>query len=220
MRSSLILKHRHRAVLAVLIFGLAAAAQAAEVKKNPNPFQGFSSDSGKPVDITSEALEVHQEDQMAIFSGNVVAKQGESTLCAPKLIVYYDSADAQTQGQGQGQAQKPAAVTMPTTDPSGQASAIKKLEASGGVVVTAKDQIATGQTGLFDMVANLATLNDNVVLTQGNSVIKGKKLIVDMKTGVARVEGSGGVSSIFQKTAPTTAPTTLACNTLPKGSTP
>lgn len=218
MRSSLILKHRHRAVLAVLIFGLAAAAQAAEVKKNPNPFQGFSSDSGKPVDITSEALEVHQEDQMAIFSGNVVAKQGESTLCAPKLIVYYDNAD--TQGQGQGQAQKAPVVAMPATDPSGQASAIKKLEASGGVVVTAKDQIATGQTGLFDMVANLATLNDNVVLTQGNSVIKGKKLVVDMKTGVARVEGSGGVSSIFQKTAPATAPTTLACNTLPKGSTP
>jgi len=217
MRSSLILKHRHRAALAVLIFCLTAAAQAAEVKKNPNPFQGFSSDSGKPVDITSEALEVHQEEQMAVFSGNVVAKQGESTLCAPKLIVYYDNADAQAQGQG---GQKPAVVAMPATDPSGQASAIKKLEASGGVVVTAKDQIATGQTGLFDMVANLATLNDNVVLTQGNSVIKGKKLVVDMKTGVARVEGSGGVSSVFQKTAPSAAPTTLACNTLPKGSTP
>jgi len=110
---------------------------------------------------------------------------------------------------------------MPTTDPSGQASAIKKFEASGGVVVTAKDQIATGQTGVFDMAANLATLNDNVVLTQGNSVIKGKKLIVDMKTGVARVEGSGGVSSIFQKTPQSSATTPLACNTLPnKGSTP
>jgi len=59
MRFKLITQHRHRAVLAVLLLALGSTAQAAEAKKNPNPFQGFSSDNNKPVDITSEAIEVH-----------------------------------------------------------------------------------------------------------------------------------------------------------------
>jgi len=202
MRLSLTPKFRHRAALAAMLLGLSSlGAQAAEVKKNPSPFQGFSSDNGKPVDITSEGLEVHQEEQMAIFTGNVVATQGESTLCAPKLTVYYDN-------EGQ-------AADVPT-----QSGAIKKLEANGGVVVTAKDQIATGKTGLFDMAANTATLNDEVVLTQGKSVIKGDKLIADLKTGVVKVQGNKGISSIFQKTAPAGAPTALSCAALPKGTTP
>ena len=199
-----ILKVRHGIALAAIVLGLAATgAQAAEVKKSPSPFQGFSSDNGKPVDVTSEALEVHQEEQMALFTGNVVATQGESTLCSPKLTVYYDNAGGQ----------QPADVAA-------QSGAIKKLEASGGVIVTAKDQVATGKTGVFDMGTNTATLTEDVVLTQGKSVIKGDRLIADLKTGVVRVEGSKGVSSIFQKTAQAGAPTALSCSSLTKGSTP
>lgn len=198
-----ILKVRHRVALAAIVLGLAATcAQAAEVKKSPSPFQGFSSDNGKPVDVTSEALEVHQEEQMALFTGNVVATQGESTLCSPKLTVYYDNAGGQP------------------ADVAAQSGAIKKLEASGGVIVTAKDQVATGKTGVFDMGTNTATLTEDVVLTQGKSVIKGDRLIADLKTGVVRVEGSKGVSSIFQKTAQAGAPTALSCTSLTKGSTP
>lgn len=193
-----------RAVAGVMLaaaLGLAAGGAAlAETKRASNPFQGFSSDNGKPVDITSDALEVHQNEQMAIFSGNVVAKQGDSTLRAPKLTVYYDNANDTGKGDKPADAAKPADAGQQNADAGGTAgtpanSSIRRLEASGGVVVTSQDQKATGSDGVFDMASNTATLTGNVVLTQGGNVIRGKQLVVDLKTGIARVVG--GTTGLF-----------------------
>ena len=65
---------------------------------------------------------------------------------------------------------------------------IKRLEAHGDVVVTQKDQTATGDIGVFDMKTNTVTLTGNVVVTQGQNVLRGEQLVVDLTTGVSRVE--------------------------------
>jgi lipopolysaccharide export system protein LptA len=183
-----------RSSLALLLaLGLVAApfgGALAQDKKEPNPFQGFSAENGEPVVVTSESLEVHQNEQKAIFIGNVVAKQGESVLRTPRLVVFYDNAAQAGAAEGAAQATPARSTTAPT-----QANAIKRLEASGGVVVTSADQKATGADGVFDMASNTATLTGNVVLHQGQNVIRGKQLVVDMKTGVARV--IGGTSGLF-----------------------
>ena len=163
-----------RLILPLALVAASGAASAAEAKKASNPFQGFSSDNGQPVDVKSETLEVYQNEQKAIFIGSVVAKQGDSTLHSARLTVFYDKSDSPTPSQQ---------------------SAIKRLEADGNVVVTSADQKATGSTGVFDMATNEATLSGGVVLTQGQSVIRGTKLIVNMKTGIARVEG--GTTGLF-----------------------
>ena len=82
------------------------------------------------------------------------------------------------------------------TAASGNASAsseqkIKRLEARGGVVVTQKDQIATGETALFEMASNTVTLTGNVVVTQGQNVLRGERLIVDLNTGVSKIYSGG-----------------------------
>ena len=51
-------------------------------------------------------------------------------------------------------------------------SSIKRLEARGNVVVTQKDQIVTGDTGMFDTKANLMTMTGGVVLTQCKNVLQ------------------------------------------------
>ena len=66
--------------------------------------------------------------------------------------------------------------------------------------MTSKDQRATGDYGVMDMATNLATLTGGeVVMIQGPNVLKGKKLVVNLKTGVANVQGGGtaGVSGVF-----------------------
>src|SRR6185436_11155810 len=82
---------------------------------------------------------------------------------------------------------------------------IKRLEARGGVVVTQKDQTATGELGIFDMKANTVTLTGNpVIMTQGQNVLRGGKLVVDLTSGVSRVEAgkSGqGVKMLVQPSA-------------------
>jgi lipopolysaccharide export system protein LptA len=85
--------------------------------------------------------------------------------------------------------------------PGGQQQ-ISRLEARGGVTVTQKDQTATGETGLFDMRANTVTLVGNVVVSQGRNVLRGSRLVVDLATGVSRVEAgrsSGRVEMLIDQ---------------------
>ena len=62
------------------------------------------------------------------------------------------------------------------------------MEAHGSVVVTQKDQVATGDLGIFEVKLNVVTLIGNVTMTQGQNVIRGQKLTVDLNTNVSRVE--------------------------------
>jgi lipopolysaccharide export system protein LptA len=186
------------AALAAAGFAQGALAQDT-AKKASSPFQGFSADNGQPVDVKSDSLEVHQTEQRAVFVGNVVATQGESVLHSDKLIVFYDNAEVGAAGTAKA---PDAAAATPAAAPAaapaggpGQASAIKRLEATGNVVVTSTDQKATGSTGVFDMASDTATLTGDVVLTQGLNVVRGKQLVVDMKTGIAKV--LGGTSALF-----------------------
>ena len=51
------------------------------------------------------------------------------------------------------------------------------------------------------MATNTVTLSGNVVLTQGPNVLRGERLIVDLNSGVSRIEagkgGSGRVQGLF-----------------------
>ena len=77
----------------------------------------------------------------------------------------------------------------------GGSSSIRRLEAKGSVVVTQKDQVVTGETAVFDTKANLITMPGGVVLTQCKNVLRGDRLLVDMTTGVSRVESDSGTGA-------------------------
>ncbi len=157
----------------------APAAQSAP-SGPPNALQGFARNRDEPVRINSNTLEVHDKEKIAIFSGNVVVTQGDTTLRSPELKVFYDGDVAAVQGG--------------TPSDSGK---IRKLEATGGVVVQTKDQTATGDTGIFEMKTNTVTMTGKpVVLTQGPNVIRGQRLVVDLTSGVSKFEG-GRVESLI-----------------------
>ena len=72
--------------------------------------------------------------------------------------------------------------------PGPNAQSIRRIEARGGVTVVTKDQNASGDLGIFDLKANTITLTGNVVVSQGQNVMHGERVVVDMTTGRARVE--------------------------------
>jgi lipopolysaccharide export system protein LptA len=168
------------AAFAILTGAAAAAAQTTGV---PNALQGFSQNKDQPVHIEAATLEVRDKDKRATFSGNVVVKQGDTTLRSKTLDVYYDQEDSKS---GMKAAQP---------GPGGKQS-IRRLEAKGGVIVTQKDQTATGAEGIFDMKSNTITMRGGVVITQGQNVLRGQQLVVDVATGHAKVEG-GRVEGLF-----------------------
>jgi lipopolysaccharide export system protein LptA len=154
----------------------------------PNALQGFSQNRDKPVQIDAATLEVRDKDKVATFLGNVRMVQGDTTMRCKSLHVYYDQ-DA-----------SPGTLTAAKPGPGGQQQ-IKRLEAKGGVMVTQKDQTATGESGVFDMQANTVTLLGRVVVTQAQNVLRGERLVVDLTTGVSRIEagqgGQGRVQGLF-----------------------
>ena len=142
----------------------------------PNALQGFSQNSDKPVQIKAQTFEVRDKENIAVFTGNVHVVQGDTTIRCKSLIVSYLTGSSQT---GAARTAQPGR---------GSDSQISKLEARGGVVVTQKDQIATGENGVYDIRARVVTLTGNVVVSQGGNVMRGDKMVVDLNSGVSRIE--------------------------------
>jgi lipopolysaccharide export system protein LptA len=155
----------------------------------PNALQGFSQNRDKPLKITSASLEVRDKEKIATFSGDVHLVQGDTTLRSKTLVVFYDDeADAKPDAS-KPDAQKPAKPPTPAgADAAPMSQQIRRVEVKGGVLVTQKDQTATGESGVFDMQANTVTLLGNVVISQGQNVVRGDRLTVDLNSGVSRVE--------------------------------
>ena len=182
---------RHPFLIVAALLAIAGAPLHAQPSKGPpNALQGFSQNHDQPVHIEAATLEVRDKDKVATFSGDVKVKQGDTGLRCKSLVVFYEGNDADGK-----------TLQAASPGPGGQ-QRIKRLEARGGVVGTQKEQTATGETGIFDMKNNTVTLNGNVVMTQGQNVLRGDRLVVDLTSGVSRVEsgknGQGRVQGLFQ----------------------
>ena len=157
---------------AIVLAAPGAAAQTATVV--PNPMQGFSQNRDKPIHIKAQSFELRDKNQKATFSGNVHVVQGDTTIRCKSLVVTYLSDSAA------------GTAAASTPGPSGNTK-ISRLDALGGVIVTQNEQTATGDSAVFDVIANTVTLSGNVVVSQGGNVMKGDQLIVDLTTGVSKV---------------------------------
>jgi lipopolysaccharide export system protein LptA len=146
-----------------------------------------------PVQIEAATLEVHDKSKTATFSGNVQVVQGDTTMRCRSLVVFY----GQEVGIGEagGEANTGTAAKSQLGGTKG-AQNIRRIEARGSVTVLTKDQSASGDLGIYDLKTKTITLSGNVVVSQGQNVIHGERVVVDTETGNARVEsGSSGAGA-------------------------
>ncbi|MGJ5181933.1 LptA/OstA family protein [Bradyrhizobium oligotrophicum] len=181
----------HLALICAVLLG--TTCEAIAQSSNPNALQGFVQNRDQPIQIEADALEVRDKTKQATFSGNVKVVQGDTTMTSKSLDVFYTAA-AQPSSSASDAAKSGPPLQSASPGPSGS-SAIKRLEARGNVVVTQKDQVVTGQSAVFDTKTNLITMLGGVVVTQCRSVLRGDRLLVDMTTGVSRVEADGRVTA-------------------------
>jgi lipopolysaccharide export system protein LptA len=175
-----------RGALAAALAAMAlsgAAAQNGSGSAVPNPLQGFTQNRGEPIEIQAAKLEVRDKQRIATFTGNVKVVQGDTTMRCKSLVVFYEPEGSQS------------GVKAATPGPGGSQQ-ISKLEARGGVIVTQLDNTATGETALFDVRSNTVTLIGNVVVTQGPNIVRGERLVVDMTTGVSRVDAGKSLGPV------------------------
>jgi lipopolysaccharide export system protein LptA len=194
------------AAVAVVLCLLAATPASAQTMTNT--FGGFSKNSNEPIDIESDVLVVHDAQKYATFKGNVKAVQGTTTLRSRELDVHYvgSGSDSLTKGPdttGSTPASNTAAgAAAGDAKPSGvglganNGTQISKIEARGEVVITSdQDQTTTSDWALYDVPAQLVTVGGNVVLMQGKNVLKGDRLVIDLKTGESRFENRGNTAA-------------------------
>ena len=148
-------------ILATL--GLVAGSSASFGQQQREPIsalKGHNSDA--PVDVTADRIEVQDRADRAIFTGNVHVTQAELALDTARLTVAYSS---------------------------GQGVQIRRLDAAGGVVVRSPSETARGEFGIYDLDKKLITLVGSVQLSRGGSQINGSRLVIDLESGRAVVDG-------------------------------
>jgi lipopolysaccharide export system protein LptA len=146
--------------LATLIGATLAGAAIAQSSGPVSALKGH--DSNAPVDVDADRIEVQERADRAVFVGNVKARQGELTLQTARLTLAYTS---------------------------GGGIKINRLDASGGVTVTSPTETARGNFAVYDLDAKLITLVGDVRLTREGSTINGSRLLIDLNTGRAVMDG-------------------------------
>jgi lipopolysaccharide export system protein LptA len=160
--------------IAALFLMATAGAVAATAQDGGGQINGMKLSGNEPIQIESDRLEVLDKEHKAIFSGNVLVVQGTSLIKAGRMTVYYVAGQTSTAGAG----------------------AIDHLEVDDTVYLKSNDQVVTGDRGTFDMKTEIFTMTGKeVVLTQGESVLVGCKLVANMGAGTAKLEGCGTSSS-------------------------
>jgi len=158
---------RKLAIGAAFAVLLATAASGQQATTGNNSL--FRHDSNAPIDVTAERIEVLDRADRAILSGNVVAVQGDMRLTSANLIVHYSN------GSGNGGA--------------GGGVQIRRLEASGGVVITQPGQTARGRFAIYDVDRKIVTMIGDVSLVRNDARVQGGRLVLEMDTGRAVLDG-------------------------------
>lgn len=147
--------------------GLAAFLCAALAATQPVAGQGGSSalkghDTDAPVDVAADRIEVQDRADRAIFSGNVQVRQGNLQMTAARLTITYANASG---------------------------IQLQRLEASGGVTLRSPSETARSQFAIYDTARRLVTMIGGVVLTRSDANVRGGRLVIDLDTGRAVMDG-------------------------------
>lgn len=158
-----------RSTAALTCAGVVLYTAGAFAQDSQSRLSGLKLSGDQPIQIESDKLEVREAENLAIFTGNVNVTQGPTLMKSGKMTVYYakDGGSAAT----------------------GSAN-IDRLEVDDKVYVKSDNQVATGDRGTFDMKTEVLVMSGKeVVLSEGDNVLVGCKLTVQMKTGLAQVDG-------------------------------
>jgi lipopolysaccharide export system protein LptA len=123
--------------------------------------------SDAPIDFASDRIELQDRANRVLLNGNVRITQAEMTLTAARMTVTY------------------------TGEITGGSPNVSRLDAAGGVTVSRPDQRARAQYAVYDLNRRVITMLGGVTLNQGANTVSGGRLLINLDTGRATIDGSG-----------------------------
>lgn len=146
----------------------------------------FKADPNAPMDVEANALDIYDASKKAVFTGNVIAQQGDFIIRTAELSAFYtgqagfgmSGGDDKTKGE------------------------LKKIEARRKVIIVSKDgRTAVADWADFDVKANTALMGGGVTVVRDKDVAEGPRLKIDLTTGMYRFELESG-AEVPSATAP------------------
>ncbi len=165
--------------------GDAGAAEKPQTTTATLPGGSFQTRPGAPIDIEATRLDVDDGKSVAVFRGDVAAAQGDFIVKTDLLEATYTGSAGMNLGAPQTR----------QTSANGAAPSLKSIAAPGRITVESPGgQYAAGDSGRFDLEKNEIILNGNVVLKRGRQLIRGENLIIDLTSGLSRIETGGAAA--------------------------
>jgi len=128
-------------------------------------------DSSLPINVTADRLDADDVARKVMFLGNVVARQGEVSIYADRLTLFYG----------------------------GENREIERVEADGDVRIVQGNRVATGQKGTLYRAEGRVVLTGSARVHQGEDFVEGDEIIVLLNEEKSIVQGreGGRVNAVF-----------------------
>lgn len=136
---------------------------------------------GGPVDITADSVEVNNAQRSAVYRGHVEVLQDGNRMRSDQLSIFFSSKGGAA-----------------ASGPAGDFSDIDHMEAVGNVYFVSPKQTARGDRAVYTVSSDTIVITGNVVIMQGENVMKGEKLTIWVRENRSSMEGvNGRVRGVF-----------------------
>jgi lipopolysaccharide export system protein LptA len=126
---------------------------------------------GGPIDITADELELVDAQHLAIWRGSVEAVQNSNRLHADVLNIFFNG--------------QPSSGSSSTGAPGRNWGKVQRMDAQGSIYFVTPTQTARGDHAVYELGSDTITITGDVIVVQGQSVVHGDRLLVDLKTNRA-----------------------------------
>ena len=117
------------------------------------------------VEIISDELEWNEKEKIAYARGNASAEQKDKKITADELIVHLSKDNKNTKNNNE----------------------IVMIEAIGNVIFSSKEDKATGNNAVYNIVKNNIIIEGNVILKRKENIMQGEHLEMDLNTGISAI---------------------------------
>ncbi|WP_339864699.1 LptA/OstA family protein [Paremcibacter congregatus] len=121
-------------------------------------------DISRDVYISSNDWEANLKKNIAVYIGDVVVKQKDLTLYSDRMTVFFQGSEAADK-------------------------TITRLDVSGGVRLTTKNETIESTWGIYDVEEKIVTLGGNVLLKAEEGETRSERLTYDLDSGVITMQG-------------------------------
>lgn len=147
-------------------FAIGTAALLSIAQTGAQAFGGHDSDA--PVSFAADRIELQDRQDRVVLAGNVDITQGSLRLQAARTTMAYSDAGSLR---------------------------LHRIDATGGVTVTRNNESARGDVAIYDVDRRIITLAGGVALRRGGDTLNGGRLVIDLSSGVASIDGRAGGGS-------------------------